>query len=121
LGKDLLLSLHEVADNSLREIAIKKSTRHIDYLMQQLNKVTVSDYRQVLIENLSAQEKSRMLASSGLFFAAEPLGVPTAPRVPTNPKPALVLSLSVVMGLFTGILIALLRVWLKTPARKTIK
>ena len=118
-GKDLLWALHEIVDASLRDLALEKARRHIDYVRQLLTKVTMADYRQALIEVLSTQEKSRMLASSELFFAADPLGVPTATLRPTKPKPAAVLVLSLVLGLLAGILVVLIRNWTKKRGKES--
>jgi len=117
-GRDLLWALHESVDASLRDNALKKTTRNIDYLRQLLTRVAVAEHRRALIGVLSTQEKLLMMASSGLFFAAEPLGKPTAPLKPSKPEPKMVLVLSALVGLFVGILMVLTGNWIRNQGRE---
>ncbi|GAA0562777.1 hypothetical protein [Rhizomicrobium electricum] len=84
----LLTDLHNAIDGYLRDRTMVRATNYIDYINRELNKVTIAEYRQALIDTASEQEKLRMAASSNLPFAAEPFGnsevstKPVAPNVP---------------------------------------
>ena len=54
-----------------------------------------------------------MFASRGKFFIAEPYINPTISLQPTAPKPALILALSLVLGLFFGVTSVLIRCAIK--------
>jgi uncharacterized protein involved in exopolysaccharide biosynthesis len=50
-----------------------------------------------------------MFASRGKYFIAEPYINPTISLYPTAPKPKLILALSLVLGLFLGAALVLVR------------
>jgi len=109
LGRDILAALHSGVDEFLRRRAIERADDYIAYLNEKLFVVTVADYRQALVETLSEQEKTRMMASSDLPFAAEPFGPPTTSDKPTSPNPLVILMAAIGVGLALAIAIALLR------------
>ncbi|MBI1329820.1 MAG: hypothetical protein GC166_07940 [Alphaproteobacteria bacterium] len=106
-GVYFLQSLHEAVDESLRDKKLTRTTRYITYLKKELAATTVSDYREALIDALSEQEKNRMMASSGLAYAAEPVEPPVASPVPTQPSMMRIVGASSVFGAFIGFVIAL--------------
>ncbi|MCG2841193.1 Wzz/FepE/Etk N-terminal domain-containing protein [Sandaracinobacter sp. RS1-74] len=109
LGRDILARLHEVVDGLLRQKAIERADTSIAYLNEKLQTVTVAPYREVLVETLAAQEKKRMLASTGLPYAAEPFGPPVSGGRPTSPNPFIVILAALVIGIALAIATALLR------------
>ena len=113
-----LRELDRAVDDKLRDIALVRANQYSDYLSDQMNKITNADVRQALLATLTDQEKIKMMASSTAPYAAQPFGLPSASRKPTNPKPALVLAAAVFAGGLFGILAAL---WLPplrwSPAR----
>ena len=50
-----------------------------------------------------------MFASKGKHFIAEPYMNPTISLYPTTPKPTLILALSLILGLFLGAALVLMR------------
>lgn len=104
-----LTALHNVLDDNLRQKALTRSDQYISYLSNQLQRVTIAEHRAAIADTLSEQEKTRMMASSSLAFAADPFGPVTASLRPTSPNPSIVLILSIAIGAFLGILAALLR------------
>lgn len=105
----LLGGLLSAADQILRQKAIVRHGEYIGYLEEKLRSVQVADYRIALVELLSQQEQSRMLASSTQGYAAEIFDAPVSSAKPTYPKAGLVLALSIVVGLIGGILLAVVR------------
>ena len=107
-ARELLWASHNILDEYLRERSLKRIERNIEYLTRKLTVLTVADLRQSVVEALSEQEKKRMAASSDLPFVAEPFGEPEQSDRPTRPKPILVLALSIISGLFSGIFFGML-------------
>lgn len=103
--------LHQVVDEQLRRKALQRSGRYISYLNTQLQRVTVAEHRQALTQALSEQEKFRMMASSGLAYAADPFGEAASSLHPTSPQPAITIFLSATLGFACGALIVLIRWW----------
>lgn len=104
-----LMEIHAVLDDGIRQKARQRATQYIDYLSKQLQSATLFEHRTALSQALGEQERSRMMASSTLAFAAEPLDPATTSLRPTRPQPALVLLLSVVIGLALSLGVALMR------------
>lgn len=108
MAKRLLARLNEAADRHLRERALTRATEYIAYLERKLQEVQVADYRETLVQALSAQERTRMMASSDAPYSAEPLGAIVASVRPTTPKPAVILAAALVFGLLLGFVLAVL-------------
>lgn len=108
MAKRLLATLNEAADRHLRERALARSSEYIAYLERKLLDVQVAEYRESLVQALSAQERTRMMASSDAPYAAEPLGAIVASVKPTTPKPVVVLVAATILGLLAGLALAVL-------------
>jgi uncharacterized protein involved in exopolysaccharide biosynthesis len=100
-------ALHKEVDNELREKVLTRTNEYIKYLSRQLLTVTIAEYRETLIQVLTEQEKTRMMASSDAPYAADVVGIPSASFRPTFPLPIPVLLGALVIGIFMGILIVL--------------
>lgn len=107
-GRELLAALHLEGDSMLRERAVERANDYIAYLSGKLGEVTVADYRQTLVDALAEQEKTRMMASSDLPFAADPFGPPSTPDRPASPQPVLVILIALGLGLVLGVLLVLI-------------
>ncbi len=108
-GRTLLAALHLEGDNMLRERSVERANDYIAYLSGKLGEVSVADYRQTLVDALAEQEKTRMMASSDLPFAADPFGPPSTPDRPASPQPILAISIALGLGLVLGVLVVLMR------------
>lgn len=104
-----LTEVHRVLDSSLRRRARDRATQYINYLAGQLQVARLAEHRSAIAQTLAEQERNRMMASSTLAYAAEPLDQVVTSLRPTQPRPALVLAISLLVGLIAGIGIAL--VW----------
>jgi hypothetical protein len=98
----LLEGMHEAIDGYLRDRTMIRATNYIDYINRQLNKVTIAEYRQALIDTASEQEKLRMAASSNLPFAAEPFGGSEVSTKPVSPNVPLLWVLGAILGAGLG-------------------
>jgi len=111
-------ALHKATDERLRQRALERSTKYINYLSNKLQSTTVAEYRAALVAILSDQEKLSMIASSNVPYAADSLGSATASLKPTNPQPRLVLMAGAFVGLMVGALIVLVRYYFSGEAKK---
>jgi uncharacterized protein involved in exopolysaccharide biosynthesis len=99
--------LHESEDGTLRQRTLIRTGKYIEYLDNELKKVTYQDYRQALVDLLTDQEKRRMFASSPtISYAAQPFQVPTASQMPSYPSPGVVLTATAFIGLLLGGMLA---------------
>lgn len=112
-----LNALHKAADDRLRQRALERSTKFINYLNGKLQSTTVTEYKSALVAILSDQEKLNMIASSDVPYAAESIGGATASLKPTKPNPRIVLIAGVFAGLLIGLLIILVRYYVKGDGR----
>ncbi len=112
-GRQFLSKLHSAVDGALRDKSLDRANRYIDYLNQELVGTTTTDVRASLVATLIDQEKQRMLASSGLDYAADPLEAPVASRGPTSPNPTQVIGLYTFLFLVLGMGAAFLLAQLK--------
>ena len=112
-GVQFLLTLHREIDEVLRRAALARTNAQIAYLTATLQTVTVAEHRQAIAQALLGEEKVRMLASSSLPFAAEPLGPPSSSAGPISPRPILVLGLFLALGAIAGSMLVLGWFWLR--------
>jgi Chain length determinant protein len=116
IGRMILWKLHLQSDGILRERTLKRTSEYIAYLQDKLRTVDVAEYRQALSEILTDQEKTRMVASSTLPFAAEPFGRPTALAAPTYPNQLLVIAGAILGAIALGTFLAVRRQARHRPA-----
>lgn len=102
-----LAALSTASDDIIRARTVARTRDYIAYLTTRLETVTLAEHRSKLADSLSEQERTLMLASSGLPFAAESFGAPAATRRPTAPRPGLVLAGALIFGLLLGVATAL--------------
>ncbi|HJW40251.1 MAG TPA: Wzz/FepE/Etk N-terminal domain-containing protein [Rhizomicrobium sp.] len=98
LGRDLLRALDHAADDYLKRTFLARSTEYIQYLDKQLATVTGAELRQSLIDQMSDQQKIKMMASANASFAAQTFGRPYTLDVPASPKAGSVLAGMAVFG-----------------------
>jgi hypothetical protein len=108
LGAEFLMTLQHETDEILRRRALDRSNRYVEYLSHELQTVTVAEYRQTLTQNLAEQEKTKMMASSNISYAAEIFSGPMISDRPTWPRAPLVLLFALVMGSLAGVVAGLL-------------
>lgn len=112
----LLVKLHETADAVLRQRAVARTGEYTTYLQGKLAEVMVADYRAALVQALADQEKQRMVAMSGLAFAAEPFAPEKVSHMPTKPNGPIVLIAAILAGFIIGVTIVLYRSFFAAPA-----
>lgn len=96
------------ADDIVKVRALARSTEYVAYIQDRLRAVTLAEDRQVLAAELGERERSVMLARSGLPFAGDPIGEPTASTLPTSPRLMLSLAIGLAGGFAAGLFLLLL-------------
>jgi hypothetical protein len=92
LANSFLQDLHETTDSYLKSNYLARSHSYIAYLTSALAQTSSSEVRSALIQTLADQEKTAMMASSDLPFAAQPFGPPFADKQPVSPRPSKMLA-----------------------------
>jgi len=103
---ELLNRLDQIADQLVRQRALARANGYIEDITNRLKTVSVSEYRQALIDNLNDQEKARMAASARVRFAADRFSAPSVSSAPTSPRAGILLVIAVVVGAVVGVLAA---------------
>lgn len=110
---ELILSLINeatiVSDKIMRQRYIDFSTEPLSFYKEKLRTARSREHREALAELIGKEEKKLMFASVGKYFVAEPYLKPTISLYPTAPNPKSVLFLSLVLGLFFGSAVILIR------------
>ncbi|EAU52247.1 OtnB protein [alpha proteobacterium HTCC2255] len=110
---DLILSLiidaARASDKIMRQRYVDFSIEPLAFYKEKLRTARSREHREVLAELISKEEQKLMFASRGKHFIAEPYINPTISLYPTAPNPKLILTLSLLLGLFVGAAIVLIR------------
>jgi LPS O-antigen subunit length determinant protein (WzzB/FepE family) len=104
----VLARINSIADARVRADALTRATRYADYLSKRLSTVVIAELRKDLSDALAEQEKSIMLASSDSSYAAIMVSGVYSDSTPVSPKYLVILMLSIAIGLFIGVLYALI-------------
>lgn len=106
-AKRFLTSLHQATDDIIRTRNLRRANENIRNLEQRLRQTDIASYRQAIADILAIQERSRMMASANVAYAAEPIGEAYTPDRPTRPRAGLLLVLTIVGSLLLGMVISL--------------
>lgn len=101
-ARDFLLILHREADLIVRSSIEQRTKSRIAYLNAAIPLVNVVDQRIAMVDLLSIEEQNLMMTKADEHFAAEIVEAPVAPNIFSTPNIGLRLGLSVLLGLLTG-------------------
>jgi len=105
----LIIEATKASDKIMRQRYVDFSTEPLAFYKDKLRSARSREHREALAELISTEEQKLMFASKGKHFIAEPYINPTISLHPTAPKPALILVLSLMLGLFLGAAFVLVR------------
>ena len=109
----LIIEATKASDKIMRQRYIGFSTEPLAFYKEKLRTARSREHREALAELIGKEEEKLMFAAKGEHFIAEPYKNPTISLYPTAPKPALILGLSLLLGLFLGVALVLIRHVLK--------
>jgi uncharacterized protein involved in exopolysaccharide biosynthesis len=101
-ARRILLLVNLEANEVLRNQVATRAKQKAAYLRNELNQVSVEDYRQALLALLSNEEKTLMFTETSHAFAAEILSPPTASAIPVSPRPIMSLFVAALIGILLG-------------------
>lgn len=93
----------------LRQEALERSKRTLEYLNEELGRVRVTDMRQALYDLISQEQKKAMLASTQKEFAFRVLDAAVEPDRKVGPRRSLRVILAGMVAGFLTVLFALIR------------
>ena len=105
----LIIESTKASDKIMRQRYVDFSTEPLAFYKEKLRTARSREHREALAELISREEQKLMFASKGKHFIAEPYINPKISLHPTAPKPALILVLSLILGLFIGSAFVLMR------------
>ena len=105
----LMIEATKASDKIMRQRYIDFSTEPLAFYKEKIRIARSREHREALASLISKEEQKLMFASRGKYFIAEPYINPTISLHPTAPKPKLILALSLVLGLFLGAVLVLMR------------
>ena len=110
---DLLVSVMtqatQITDQIIKTRFVETGESTVKFYQRKIATARSREHREALAQLIMQEEQKLMLASNGGFFVVEPLTIPSVSLQPTSPKSPLVLALSIVLGLFVGAGIVLIR------------
>ena len=105
----LIIEATNASDEIMRQRYISFSTEPLAFYKEKLRTARSREHREALAELIGKEEEKLMFASKGKHFIAEPYINPKISLRPTAPKPKLILVFSLVLGLFIGAALVLMR------------
>ena len=109
LGIEFLKKIHEISDSILRQRQIRRTDDYIKFLNRRLSLTKKQDQRLSLISTLAEQQRSKMIATSEMAFAAEYFGQPYQSPSPIEPRVRNYIIFYFLSGLFGSIFISILK------------
>lgn len=117
-SSNFLEALHTTTDRVIRRKTLDRTGGTIAYLQRQLGRVLLAEHREALAEALGEQERSRMMASVNVPFAAERFGIVKVSTRPTSPKPVVSLLFGAAAGFALGVVAAVIFHFLRGRRRR---
>ena len=105
----LIIEATKASDEIMRQRYVDFSTEPLAFYKEKLRTSRSREHREALAELIGKEEQKLMFASRGKYFIAEPYINPTISLFPTAPNYKLILALSLVLGLFFGAALVLMR------------
>ena len=105
----IIIEATKSSDKIMRQRYVNFSTGPLAFYKEKLSTARSREHREALAELIGKEEQKLMFASRGKYFIAEPYINPTISINPTTPKPYYILALSIILGLFFGVALVLIR------------
>ena len=109
LASDLMLALIRETDAFLKERFVVSGSEALQFYQQKISKARSREHREALAKLIANEEQKLMLATREGSFVVEIMMGPDQSLRPTSPKSSLVLALGLVLGLFLGAAVVLMR------------
>ncbi len=108
-GAMFMAELTEEVDTMFKERFMAEGQGALQFYQEKLTRARSIEHREQLAKLIAQEEQKQMLASREGPFVAEKIMGPAISLGPTSPKSSLVLALSIVLGMFFGAALVLVR------------
>jgi uncharacterized protein involved in exopolysaccharide biosynthesis len=95
-----------LANDRLRERALRESERSIEYLNEHIEKTTVVELKRVMYNLIENEMQKLVLANARTEYAFTVVDPAVAPEEKTSPQPFLMVSFGLLLGTVLGLIIA---------------
>ena len=109
LASDLMLALIRETDGFLKERFVISGSDALQFYQQKISKARSREHREALAKLIATEEQKLMLATREGPFVVEIMMGPDQSLRPTSPKSSVVLAFGLVLGLFLGAAVVLMR------------
>ena len=109
----IIIEATKASDKIMRQRYVDFSAEPLVFYKEKMRTARSREHREALAELIGKEEQKLMFASRGKYFIAEPYMTPTISLYPTTPMPVYNLILSLVVGLFLGSVLVLIRTAIK--------
>lgn len=107
LAEELLKFGHASINAHLAELFRTRADQNVSYILSQLNKVSIAEYREALLNTLAQVERTRMLAFSNPEFAATSLSLYVTSN-PVKPQASKIIGIAAFATIFFYLLLVFL-------------
>ena len=105
----LIIEATKASDKIMRQRYIDFSKEPLAFYKEKLRTARSREHREALAELIGKEEAKANVCVKGKTFYCRAIYEPTISLHPTAPKPKLILALSLVLGLFLGAALVLMR------------
>lgn len=105
----IMIGAAEATDDIMKERYVMFSKEPLAFYKDKLRTARSREHREALAQLIGKEEQKLMLASNNSYFIAEPFVKPVISLSPTSPNSKLILAISVVVGIFLGSVVVLIR------------
>lgn len=106
---DVITAATLTTDKLIRDRFVERGQETVEFYQRKIGSARSREHREALAQLIVQEEQKLMLASIGGNFVVKPLTAPSISLEPTSPKPALILALAIMLGIFAGAAIVLVR------------
>jgi hypothetical protein len=110
---ELMEAVTKATDDLLKKRNFEVSSRSLRFYQEKISRAKSREHREALAKLIVAEEKKLMLASTGTNYIVERIMYPQVSLKPTSPKVMLTLLLSLLSGVLLGIILILIRKFIK--------
>lgn len=117
VAKKWVEQLIVAVNENMRQRDIKEAKKSIDYLKIELKKTNIAELRTALYSLIEEQTKTLMLANARDEYVFKIIDPPIIPEEKSNPKRAIIVIVSFILGGLLSVVIVLGRYFLRAGAR----
>jgi len=115
-AEEVVTNLVNDLNNHMRKLDIEEAERSIAYLQQKIKETSIAGMQQVFFQLIETETRKVMLAHSSPEYVFRVIDPAVAPERPSEPKRLLIAAVATMTGGLLGILIVLIRSFMRKGA-----